>query len=146
MSAALCEICGGFGFDRDNHVCIHCAGTGRDPYRKAPGSGGPISPRRNGRAMPLPRSLQAVLLMLALAGGAVSYVSSDGSLEQAGLGALLVLVTGLVIAYALRNLLPLLILSAAFYFIDQALWEGLAVPKVMNAVVAIVIQAYAAVF
>ncbi|TLF45446.1 hypothetical protein FEI13_18175 [Halomonas urmiana] len=96
--------------------------------------------------MPLPRSLQAILLMLAFAGGAVSYISSDGSIEYAGLGAVLVLVTGLVIAYALRNLIPLLILAVAFYFIDQALWEGLAVPKVINMVFAIVIQAYAEVF
>ncbi|MGM0914271.1 MAG: hypothetical protein ACQEXC_09590 [Pseudomonadota bacterium] len=96
--------------------------------------------------MPLPKSLQAILLMLAFAGGAVSYISSNGSIEYAGLGAVLVLVTGLVIAYAVRNLLPLLILAVAFYLIDQALWEGVAVPKVLNAVVSIVIQAYSEVF
>lgn len=146
MSTSLCEICGGRGFDRDNHVCIHCGGSGRDPYRKASGSDGSGSPGRNGRAKPLPRSLQAILLMLAFAGGVVSYITSGGSIEYAGLGAFLVLMTGLVIAYALRNLLNLLILSVAFYFIDQALWEGLVVPKVLNAVIAIVIQVYSEVF
>ncbi|MCL7942296.1 hypothetical protein M8009_18660 [Halomonas sp. ATCH28] len=96
--------------------------------------------------MPLPRSLQAIILMLAFAGGVVSYLSSGGSIEYAGLGAMLVLVTGLVIAYALRNLFSLLILAVAFYFIDQALWEGVVVAKVMNVIVEIVIQAYSEVF
>lgn len=146
MSTSLCEICGGSGFDRNNHVCIYCSGSGRDPYRSSTGIGGSRYPGRRGRSIPLPRSVQAILLILAFVGGAASYMSSDGSIEYAGLGAMLVLVTGLVVTYALRNFFPLLFLAVACYFIDQTLWDGSVMPKVINVVAEIVVQAYSEVF
>lgn len=139
MKRVACPICNMRGRVFGNDLCTNCAGTGY-----IPGPGGPPPPPPP--PTPLPRVLQAVILVLALAGGAVFYVKSGGSLERAGLGFLLLLVTGLILAHAARNLIAYLILAAVFYGIDQALWEGQAVPWVLNAAKGIFIQAYAEVF
>lgn len=96
--------------------------------------------------MPLPRSVQTVVLLLALGGGAMSYLTSGGSLETAALGFLLVLVTGLGVFHIMRNLIAYLVLAAGFYGLDQVLWNGQTVPWTWNAAVGTVTQLYATVF
>lgn len=96
--------------------------------------------------MRLPRSVQTVVLLLALGGGAMSYLTSGGSMESAGLGFLLALVTGLFVFHVMRNLFAYLVLAAGFYGLDQALWDGQALPWTWNAVVGTTIQLFVAVF
>lgn len=145
MTAALCQICGGYGRDGQNRICTHCSGTGNDPYLKAPGSGGSRVSRRS-QTVPPPRSVQAVVLVLALGGAAVSYLTSGGSMESAGLGFLVVLVTGLFVFHLMRNLFAYLVLAAGFYGLDQALWDGQALPWAWNAAVGTITQLFVAVF
>lgn len=136
MKRVACPICNMRGRVFGNDLCTNCAGTGF-----VPGAGDPPPPP--GPRTPLPRALQAMILVLGLAGGAVSYVNSGGSLERAGLGFLLLSVTGLILAHAARNLIAFLILAAALYGLDQALWEGQAVPWLLNAAKGVLIQVYA---
>lgn len=145
MTAALCQICGGYGRDGQNRVCTYCTGTGQDPYQKSPGSRTPRSPSPS-QTMPLPRSMQAVTVVLALGGGAVSYLTSGGSMETAALEFLLILVTVLGAFHVMRNLLAFLVLAAGFYGLDQALWDGQAVPWTWNAAAGTVTPIFAAVF
>ena len=141
MKRVPCPLCNMRGRVFDDDLCTNCAGTGFVPD---PG-------RRNGHpppgpSRPLAPALKNAILILALAGGAVSYFNSGGSLEKAGLGFLLLLVTGLVLGHMARNLIAYLVLAAGFYGLDQALWAGQAMPWALNAAEGIVIQACAAAF
>ena len=129
MVVVPCEICGGYGKDRDGHVCSNCLGKGTDPYHSDKAGGG----RGRRRTPPLPKSQQFLVILLALGAAALVYLRSAGSedaLATAAIGFVIAVLLGSLAVRILSNPLPFVILLGALYLLDLWLFEGAITPRV----------------
>ncbi|MGR3759010.1 hypothetical protein ACUXV3_02585 [Roseobacteraceae bacterium NS-SX3] len=133
MSAGLCRQCAGHGFDRENHVCTLCGGSGRDPFVKASGSIGTsqVSGGRRNR-FPIRKSAQVAIIAVGLVVGFVIYRINGATDDAVGLAALAfvgTLIVGIVLVRVLGKPLQMMFLVALFFAADRFVFDGALAPR-----------------